>query len=103
MKSPSRTLKNAIFLENGNLKTLPQYLEKNPELKISLLHIDVDLYEATDIALKLLYDHVVTGGIIILDDYGAFSGANKAVDDFFKNKCEIKKLKYSHVIGYVLK
>ena len=65
--------------------------------------IDVDLYEATDIALKLLYDHVVTGGIIILDDYGAFSGANKAVDDFFKNKCEIKKLKYSHAIGYVMK
>lgn len=55
------------------------------------------------LALKLLYDHVVTGGIIILDDYGAFSGANKAVDDFFKNKCEIKKLKYSHAIGYVLK
>lgn len=99
-----QNLNNNIEIVKGDiLKTLPQYLEKNPELKISLLHIDVDLYEATDIALKLLYDHVVTGGIIILDDYGAFSGANKAVDDFFKNKCEIKKLKYSHAIGYVLK
>lgn len=95
--------KNIEIIKGDILETLPKYIESNPQLKISLLHIDVDLYEATDLALKLLYDHVVTGGVIILDDYGAFSGANKAVYAFFKNKCEIRKLKYSHAIAYIVK
>ena len=68
-----------------------------------MLHIDVDLYEPTKIILEKLYDKVTTGGIIIFDDYGAFAGTNKAVDDFFDNKSEIKKLPYSHAISYIVK
>lgn len=68
-----------------------------------MLHIDVDLYEPTKIILEKLYDKVTIGGIIIFDDYGAFAGTNKAVDDFFDNKAEIKKLPYSHAISYIVK
>jgi hypothetical protein len=50
-----------------------------------------------------LYTKVVKGGIIILDDYGAFAGTNKAVDDFFQNKVEIKKLPFSNAISYIVK
>jgi len=97
-------LNENIEIVKGNiLDTLPQFLEQNPQLKISLLHIDVDLYEATDLALKKLFSHVVTGGIIIFDDYGDFAGANKAIDDFFNNKREIKRLTYSNKIAYVIK
>ena len=63
----------------------------------------MDLYEATQISLELLYGRVVKGGIIIFDDYGAFAGANKAIDDFFSGKIEIKKLPYSHSIAYIVK
>jgi hypothetical protein len=98
-------LNQNIDIEKGDiLKTLPEYLKKHPHLKISLLHIDVDLYEATKCGLELLFDRVVKGGVIILDDYGAFPGANKAVDDFFKNKAiRVQKLPYSHAISYVVK
>lgn len=95
--------RNVEIIKGDILKELPIYIERNPQLKISLLHIDVDLYEATDLALKLLYNHVVVGGIIVFDDYGAFPGANKAIDDFFENNCEVKKLKYSNAIGYIVK
>jgi hypothetical protein len=95
--------KNIEIIKGDILKTLDQYLDKNPHLKLSLLHIDVDLYEPTKLILEKLYSRVTKGGIVILDDYGAFAGTNKAVDDFFENKVEIKKLPYSHAISYIVK
>lgn len=99
-----QNLHNNVEIVKGDiLKTLDQYVNNNPHLKISLLHIDVDLYEPTKFILEKLYDRVTKGGIIILDDYGAFAGANKAVDDFFESKIEIKKLPFSNAISYIVK
>lgn len=95
--------KNIDIVKGDILTTLDKYLVENPHLKISLLHIDVDLYEPTKIILEKLYDKVTIGGIIIFDDYGAFAGTNKAVDDFFDNKAAIKKLTYSPAISYIVK
>ncbi len=95
--------KNVELIKGDILVTLKNYLEKNPHLKISLLHIDVDLYEPVKEILEQLYDRVSTGGIIILDDYGTFAGTNKAVDDFFNNKAEVKKLPFSNTISYIVK
>lgn len=95
--------KNVELVKGDILVTLKDYLNKNPHLKISLLHIDVDLYEPVKEILEQLYDRVSTGGIIILDDYGTFAGTNKAVDDFFKNKAEVKKLPYSNTISFIVK
>ncbi len=95
--------RNVEIVKGDILKTLDEYLDNNPHLRISLLHIDVDLYEPTKHVLERLYDKVTTGGIIIFDDYGAFAGTNKAVDDFFNGRAEIKKLPYSNAISYVVK
>ena len=95
--------KNIDIIKGDILVTLDVYLDKNPHLKISLLHIDVDLYEPTKHILEKLFDKVTKGGIIIFDDYGAFAGTNKAIDDFFKNNVEIKKLSFSHAISYIVK
>lgn len=95
--------KNVDIVKGDILVTLEDYLEKTPHLKISLLHIDVDLYEPSKYVLEKLYHKVTKGGIIIFDDYGAFAGTNKAVDDFFPNGIEVKKLPYSHAISYIVK
>jgi hypothetical protein len=95
--------KNVEIIKGDILQTLDRYIDDNPHLKISLLHIDVDLYEPSKIILEKLYNRVTKGGIIILDDYGAFAGTNKAVDDFFNDKVEIKKLPYAHAISYIVK
>ncbi len=95
--------KNVDIVKGDILKTLDQYLANNPHLKISLLHIDVDLYEPTKLILEKLYSRVSKGGIIIFDDYGAFAGTNKAVDDFFQDTKEILKLPYSNAIAYIVK
>jgi hypothetical protein len=52
--------------------------------KISILRLDTDWYESSKYELEQMYDNVVSGGIIIFDDYYHWDGQRKATDDFFK-------------------
>jgi O-methyltransferase len=52
--------------------------------KIALLRLDTDWYESTKHELLHLYPLLVSGGVLILDDYGYWAGARKAVDEFFE-------------------
>lgn len=96
----SLELKNIhnVELVKGDInRTVDEYLVKNPSTRISLLHIDTDIYEPSRIGLERLYDRVVRGGITILDDYAVVEGETIAVDEFFKDKkCCIKKFPFSH-------
>ena len=51
--------------------------------RIALLRLDTDWYESTQHELIHLYDRLVPSGILILDDYGYWEGARRAVDEFF--------------------
>lgn len=53
--------------------------------KIGVLRLDGDWYESTKICLDKLYDSVVIGGVIIIDDYGNWIGAQRATDEFRQN------------------
>jgi hypothetical protein len=78
-----------IELVKGDaLETIPSYLEKNPHLVISLLYLDFDLYEPTLKALQLLYDRVVVGGVIALDEVNdpRWPGETAAFLEFFGGK-----------------
>ncbi|MEO8399929.1 MAG: TylF/MycF/NovP-related O-methyltransferase [Ignavibacteriaceae bacterium] len=63
--------------------------------KIAILRLDGDWYESTKVCLEHLYDKVVPGGFIIIDDYGLYSGCKKAVDEFFNIRNEVYFLNYS--------
>jgi len=66
------------FVKGKVEETIP---EKAPE-KISLLRIDTDWYESTKHNLEHLYPRVSPGGVVILDDYGSWEGARKAIDEY---------------------
>lgn len=51
--------------------------------KISILRVDTDWYSSTKHILKSLYEKVVSGGVIIFDDYESWEGARTAVNEFF--------------------
>jgi asparagine synthase (glutamine-hydrolysing) len=53
---------------------------------ISFAHIDCDWYESVMICLKQIIPNLVIGGRVIIDDYNAWSGCKKAVDEFFSDK-----------------
>lgn len=59
-------------------ETLPD-LDCGP---LSLLRLDADLYQSTMDVLTNLYDKVVPGGFVVVDDYGAFEACRLAIDEF---------------------
>ncbi len=63
-----------------------QTLHASAPEQVSLLRLDTDWYESTKVGLEVLYPRLVVGGVCILDDYGHWQGARKAVDDYFEQK-----------------
>lgn len=49
---------------------------------IAVLRLDSDWYRATRFCLDMLYDSVVAGGVVVVDDYSCFAGCRRAVDEF---------------------
>lgn len=50
--------------------------------EIAILRLDGDWYASTRVCLEHLYHRVVSGGFVIIDDYGCYEGCKKAVDEF---------------------
>ena len=50
--------------------------------RIALLRLDTDWYESTRHELVNLWPRLSPGGVLIVDDYGTWAGARKAVDEF---------------------
>jgi O-methyltransferase len=69
-----------VFIKGDVESTLK---ERAPN-DIALLRLDTDWYESTKAELEVLYPKLVPGGVCILDDYGHWQGARKAVDDYFR-------------------
>jgi O-methyltransferase len=51
--------------------------------RLALLRLDTDWYESTAHELRHLYPRLSDGGVLIIDDYGHWEGARKAVDEYF--------------------
>ena len=72
--------------------TIPESFSKFPSRKVSLLNLDVDLYEPILSSLKFFWPLMSKGGIIMLDEYdhpadlSKFPGAKLAVDKFCKEE-----------------
>ena len=56
--------------------------------QIALLRLDTDWYESTKHELVHLYPRLVSDGVLIVDDYGFWRGARKAVDEYFRERHE---------------
>jgi O-methyltransferase len=53
---------------------------------IAVLRLDTDWYESTRMELEALYPRLAPGGVLIIDDYGHWGGARKAVDEYFAGR-----------------
>lgn len=59
---------------------------ENRPRQIALLRLDTDWYASTKLELEILYPLLSPGGVLIVDDYGHWQGARKAVDEYFGMK-----------------
>lgn len=70
-----RTVKGAVEETLTRSENLPE--------RIAILRLDTDFYESTKTEMEVLYPRLVQGGVLIIDDYGEWAGARKAVDEYF--------------------
>jgi hypothetical protein len=63
--------------------------------QIAILRLDTDWYESTRHELETLWPHVMPGGVLIVDDYGHFTGARQAVDEFFGPAVFLHRVDYT--------
>lgn len=99
----------------------PSFIDKNVELvtgyfedslknfdkskKFIFLHLDVDLYSSYKTCLGELWDNVVSGGIIVFDEYHdkKWPDAKDAIDEFFNKKKITVSLDKLTKRGFVIK
>lgn len=67
--------------------------------EIALLHVDADWYKSVRLVLETFYERIVPGGVVVIDDYGRWSGARKAADEFFRTPL----LRSGRVARYLIK
>jgi hypothetical protein len=73
--------------------------------QISLLRLDTDWYESTYHELVHLYPRLSVGGVLIIDDYGHWEGARRAVDQYLAErnlKLLLNRIDYTGRIGVKL-
>ena len=78
-----------VEIVDGDIReTARHYVEVNPGARVSLLHLDMDLFEPTLAALAAFWPRIVTGGVVLLDEFAitAWPGETKAVETFFDGR-----------------
>src|SRR5438034_593928 len=70
--------------------------------EIALLRLDTDWYESTRHELVHLYPRLSEGGVLLVDDYGHWAGAKRAVDEYFATEAPpllLSRIDYTGRIG----
>jgi len=91
------------FVEGRVEDTVP---ERAPR-QIAFLRLDTDFYESTRHEMEHLYPRLVEGGVLLVDDYGHWRGARKAVDEYLEGHPQaailLNRIDYSGRIGVKLR
>jgi len=74
---------NNIFLVKGLFQETLNVTEP-----VALAHIDGDWYDSVKVCLERIEPRLVSGGVLIIDDYYHWSGCRMAVDEYFQDKKE---------------
>jgi O-methyltransferase len=82
------------FVKGPVEETIPAQF---PNAPIALLRLDTDWYESTKHEMIHLFPLLQEGGVLIIDDYGHWQGARKAIDEYLAGQ---EKSYYLHRIDY---
>lgn len=91
-------VKNIVFVKGLVEETLLKVIPSS----IALLRLDTDWYKSTRVELVHLFPRLSKNGVLLIDDYGAWAGAKKAVDEYFeeiKNPILLNRIDYTGLIG----
>jgi hypothetical protein len=94
-----------VTLVKGDIAhTAKAYLQKNPQLIVSLLYLDFDLYEPTKLALETFLPRMPKGAIVAFDEINcdSYPGETRAMDDVLGIKDQqIHRFPFDPWISYI--
>ena len=97
---------NKVELIKGDaVKTIPEFLKSHRHLVVSLLFLDLDLYEPTKVAIENFFPRMPKGAIIAFDelDNPLWPGETVALlETIGINHLEIKRVEFDPYIGYAV-
>ena len=90
---------NVQLVKGDVTKTIPVFLKDNRHVIVSLLYLDMDIYEPTKVALKELLPRMAKGSIIAFDElnWRSFPGETIAALEELGTKYKFKNLLNSHI------
>lgn len=95
-----------VELVKGDVaESVPRYLEREPQTVVSLLHLDLDLYEPTKICLEHFVPRMPKGGVIVFDELNnrTWPGETLAVmEKLGLNKLRIQRFTYEPHVSYAI-
>jgi asparagine synthase (glutamine-hydrolysing) len=80
--------KHGFPIEKNNVSLIKGLFEDTLNLTepVALAHLDGDWFESVMVCLHQITPKLVKGGTLVIDDYFAWSGCRKAVDEYFADK-----------------
>ena len=93
-----------VHLVRGDVvKTIPKFVEEHPHLVVSLLFLDLDLYEPTKIALQHFVPRMPRGAVIAFDelDNPMWPGETQALlDTMGLSRLALRRFEFDPYIAY---
>ena len=100
----SHIVKSEI-IEGDVRKTLPNYLDINPQTIIAFAYLDMDIYEPTKAALEAILPYLTKGSIIGFDEmnWDICPGPTRALDEVIGlSNCRILRSPLQPIPGYIV-
>jgi len=98
-------MKKVELIKGDAIKTIPEFIDSNKHLVVSLLFLDVDLYEPTKVAIEHFFPRMPKGAIIAFDelDNPIWPGETSALlETIGINRLRIKRVEFDPYIGYAI-
>lgn len=98
-------ISKAKLVKGDVAQTIPKFLEEHPHLVVSLLFLDMDLYEPTRVALQHLVPRMPKGSILAFDelDNPIWPGETNAVlDELGINGLELRRFEFDPYIAFAV-
>ena len=74
--------------------------EPNP---LAVLRLDADWYDPTMECLTKFWDHMLPGGIVLIDDYYHWDGCSRAVHDFLSQRSGSERIEQYGGVAFIVK
>jgi len=95
-----------VELVKGDVaQTVPAYLEREPQTVVSLLHLDLDLYEPTMVCLENFLPRMPKGAVIVFDELNnrTWPGETRAVlEKIGLSSLRIQRFTYEPHVSYAV-